>query len=442
MPLVILAAGLKAQSPVTPQPLQQSNVILDKDNAAADAIKRDVLLSDGGAADRLDRFGDALPAGAVVRLGTVRLRHAEMVEGVAFWPDGQTLASCGLDRWIRCWDVATGRLSARFRSPDNSWVFSVAFSPDGSKLICGGEHGLVSMWKLASGELISSTKGHKDRVYAVAFSPDDSVFASAGDDGRVCVWDADHRQAGSGTGNARTAWDRQLSGRVFTRRNSAGICKRRRLAVCLEPDPRQRAGRNRHSAQAGRCEFGIQAPMGSNYFGEVPVTSQRGRAVTVVGEIHVWSSDDGTPQPAFRTDEQLPGGSMLAVSADRSTLVSAHSDRIVVWDVASRQPRRIIRSVRDNFGPRTHGLAVSPDGKIVASKSGNMGEHKIYLWDATTGEPLLTQEETHGASVLGSAYSPDGKFIATGSADDSVRLWNAAAGEYMRKIDQGTGWVR
>jgi WD40 repeat protein len=160
------------------------------------------------------------------------------------------------------------------------------------------------------------------------------------------------------------------------------------------------------------------------------------------GEIHAWSSTDGTPQPGFKTEEDLPGGSMLAISSDRSTLVSAHFDKTIIWDVTSRQPRHVIRGLRDSFGPRTHGLAISPYGKIVASKSGHMGKQKIYLWNATTGEPILPKEDTHSASVLGAAYSPDGKFIATSSADNSVHLWNAATGEHIRKIDQGTGWVR
>jgi WD40 repeat protein len=57
---------------------------------------------------RFDRLGDPLPAGAALRLGTIRLRQNQHVEGVAFSPDGKTLVSTGWDDTIRFWDPATG----------------------------------------------------------------------------------------------------------------------------------------------------------------------------------------------------------------------------------------------------------------------------------------------------------------------------------------------
>ncbi len=55
-------------------------------------------------------------------------------------------------------------------------------------------------------------------------------------------------------------------------------------------------------------------------------------------------------------------------------------------------------------------LALAPDGKTVATSDvpnrGDFGEDKIRLYDAETGEPVLTLE-TAGDRAVVLAFSPD-----------------------------------
>ncbi len=64
-------------------------------------------------------------------------------------------------------------------------------------------------------------------------------------------------------------------------------------------------------------------------------------------------------------------------------------------------------------------VAFRPDGKQIASGS---SDQTIRLWNLETGESLTTLEG-HSAWVLSVAFSPDGKQIASGSSDQTIRLW-------------------
>ncbi len=94
-----------------------------------------------------DLYGDPLPVGAIARMGTVRFRHEQPVNSVAFSPDGKMLAVGGRDKAIRLWEAATGKL---IRKLDVSRIRSVSFSPDGKRLASGHDDTTVLVWDVDS----------------------------------------------------------------------------------------------------------------------------------------------------------------------------------------------------------------------------------------------------------------------------------------------------
>ena len=64
------------------------------------------------------------------------------------------------------------------------------------------------------------------------------------------------------------------------------------------------------------------------------------------------------------------------------------------------------------------------------------------MWDCDTGTPLHTLSG-HSSWVLVVSWSPDGGIVATGSMDNTVRLWDPKTGQALGQTLKGhTKWVR
>ncbi|MGH7225109.1 MAG: sigma-70 family RNA polymerase sigma factor, partial [Gemmataceae bacterium] len=150
------AGGLASyRTPPKEQPAQKSQAEKKPANESA----RNPLSDRRTQAGR-DCYGDPLPVGARVRLGTVRLRHRGPITAVAYSPDGSLLASSGWDEVIHLWDANTGQSIRELTEPRRTINLAIAFSPDGTKLASTGETGNVRLWDVKSGRKLMDAKGH------------------------------------------------------------------------------------------------------------------------------------------------------------------------------------------------------------------------------------------------------------------------------------------
>ncbi|KAJ8067042.1 hypothetical protein OCU04_004422 [Sclerotinia nivalis] len=82
-------------------------------------------------------------------------------------------------------------------------------------------------------------------------------------------------------------------------------------------------------------------------------------------------------------------------------------------------------------------VAFSSDGTKVASGS---GDDTIRLWDTVTGKSLQTFEG-HSDSVSSVAFSSDGTKVASGSDDHTIRLWDTVTGKSLQTLEGHSGRV-
>ncbi|KAL4985441.1 NACHT and WD40 domain protein [Aspergillus falconensis] len=123
----------------------------------------------------------------------------------------------------------------------------------------------------------------------------------------------------------------------------------------------------------------------------------------------------------------------LVFSPMQSTIKKLFSDSI---------PKhiRIIPQVEDYWSPGLQTLeghsdwvesvAFSHDSQMVASGS---DDNTVKLWDAKTGSELQTLKG-HSDSVQSVAFSHDSQMVASGSDDNTVKLWDAKTGSELQTL--------
>src|SRR5262245_21232578 len=97
-----------------------------------------------------DAFGDDLPKHALARLGTGRLRHEAAVSAVAFFPDGNKVASAGTEGRLCVWDARGGKRRLKLEAHQDG-VLSIAVCPKGLRLLSAGRDETARLWDAESG---------------------------------------------------------------------------------------------------------------------------------------------------------------------------------------------------------------------------------------------------------------------------------------------------
>ncbi len=403
--------------------------------------------------DGWDRYGDPLPKGGRLRLGTRRFRTPGGTRRfVLDRRKNRVIASTGWGKGgIIIWDQFTGKIIKQFKVEGlQAGLRSIALSPDGQTLAISSEkrkkkkdekdHSRIFLIDLDRETVVRKWKSHVGPTSELVYSADGTRLVTTGQKQR---------------------------GMSLTGKN--------RMFKVSEPEKPVRVWNPETGKEIASYDMEEKSP------NAVAITSD-GNLVAVEGperSIHLWNPEKNRRKATFKGH----AGSVttLDFSEDGKVLAAGSSDSTIsLWNVEEEEQ---IGSFIGHEGSLDD-VSFAPGSRMLVSSGGDDGKAEVKVWSTKRREQLqsisipeyrrgISQVEFigngssilttgsggairvwdvssgrevsprvgHNASVHSVAYSYDGSYILTASSDDTVKIWRSADGELLQtlKIDKGDG---
>ncbi len=317
-------------------------------------------------------------------------------------------AQGGKSMELKLWDTATGALittlhSGALQDPD------MQFSPDGSFLnLCGlspADHGGQSyIWKLNSASPPAEPSAKIPGTFKQAFSPDGKLLAVGGGDGTVRL----HVMADLGSIHKPPALEQRPGSRVsalaFSRDGS-------RLAA-----GRQDRGLTVWEVATGRILAHYTDQDGPIVFVDFCLDGKA--LVGCEGTTILWTRPLDQPGPR----RLLPGvesqiNSVCLSSDGRLLAAAARKQPVIIWNLSSGTKERSYLANNRSIDQ----VEFTTDNKslILGCK-----DRQIRVWRFLDTPELQGSLAGHQKEAWALAFSPDGALLASGSDDNTIKLWD------------------
>ena len=352
------------------------------------------------------------------------------IHSIKFTSDGKNVITSDNDGDIQFWNVESGTTTLTFKA-NNKGTTAIAYAPE-SKILATGdfENNIVQLWNISSSAQqptpIQTLKGHDTYVSNCTFSPDEKTVLTASQDGIIIAWDvATGKQKFNITGHIGRILEltHTDSGNKITSANSISSSWFSTVSHLLLWD----------------IKSGNLLSTDNVELSNIEAVSPNCKTIIYTEEGNktiLWDTDTKRKRITIIADEKYKLNNYYIFSANEELLACGSTEgAIYVWkisnDTETREPWKSL--IKNSKSARR--MAFSPDGKMLASDD---GYKTIHLWDVNMEEILFTFtiQGEHGNKIStayrdrakGLAISPDGKLLASGR-EDAIYLWNTVTGD-------------
>src|SRR5262249_42328441 len=137
-------------------------------------------------------------------------------------------------------------------------------------------------------------------------------------------------------------------------------------------------------------------------------------------DIRAWNVADGKPIYSLKGHAGWVQG--LSLVEGKLLISASHDGSIYLWDVADR--KKVGELAKPNQQP-IHCLAVSPDGKILATGGGHWNKSlpgKLRLWALGRRQEIAALP--HRQQVIAFGFSADNRLLAAVDHSGDIKVWD------------------
>ncbi|HEV3437208.1 MAG TPA: WD40 repeat domain-containing protein [Gemmata sp.] len=381
-----------------------------------------------------DPYGDPLPEGAKLRLGTARMRINYTNNPTALTPDGKFLVARAPEGGIAYIDPATGKTTRRVET-QGEFGSLVGFSTDGHRAVGSGFH-VASVLDIETGKVLVSLKR--------TFAGGDHSLSLAADGKRLAVGGSKSEKEKA----TAVVWDVDGNKPIA----SVTPVQNQTVYVALSPDGKRLATWGYHSDPEAKgppdeatdpnrtfqfwdAVSGKELGKGrvQNIFSPVSIVFAPDRSVAAVsggnGQIQLFDPTTGAAKGVLLGRTGV--GRRIAFSPDGKTLAASGEDGAVQrWSLPEGKRLGVIAPpIPITYSPQA--IQFIDNERLVVWGTRGM---TAVVWEVPSGK-LLSPAGGNFSNITGIAVAEGGKELLTAAGDGAILTWDPATGKQRGTLD-------